>query len=392
LHRPLRPRAALPGVLFAMACNSLAGNHEATLAGVDAGLADRVAADVATDSTMDARSEAAIDAPTDAPPTDASCSVNLQTDPDNCGRCGHSCLGGACTTGQCQPITIAAGQDYPWALTLANASVYWANDGADSGVLVCPTSGCVDAGASVIASNQVFPSAVAVDATNVYWTTAGTLSTCPLSGCPAGPVVLASATQPLAVAQDAVNLYWTEFNFASPAAGSVYACPKPGCVPITTVASSQTGPFGVAVDDAGIYWLDNAAMPPQLAQCQLACGSPSFTPISPNDPRYIATDGTRIYWTDRAAVWACSEGACDAGVLAPNQQSASGIALDTGNVYWASSGNGAIMTCSKTACSPIVLALGQAQPHGVAVDSVAVYWTNTGATSGAGSVMKVAKP
>src|SRR5215471_1470026 len=34
---------------------------------------------------------------------------DTQTSADNCGRCGHSCLGGTCDKGQCQPVTLATG-------------------------------------------------------------------------------------------------------------------------------------------------------------------------------------------------------------------------------------------------------------------------------------------
>jgi hypothetical protein len=35
------------------------------------------------------------------------CSADTQTDADNCGACGHSCLGGTCTAGVCTPVVIA---------------------------------------------------------------------------------------------------------------------------------------------------------------------------------------------------------------------------------------------------------------------------------------------
>src|SRR5579883_2951600 len=39
--------------------------------------------------------------------------TNLQTDPNNCGTCGHSCQGGACQAGVCQILVLASGQDVP---------------------------------------------------------------------------------------------------------------------------------------------------------------------------------------------------------------------------------------------------------------------------------------
>jgi len=32
---------------------------------------------------------------------------DLQTDPNNCGTCGHGCLGGTCALGMCQPVSVA---------------------------------------------------------------------------------------------------------------------------------------------------------------------------------------------------------------------------------------------------------------------------------------------
>src|SRR5262245_66589307 len=40
----------------------------------------------------------------DAGPEPTDCTdVDLLTDVNNCGACGHDCLGGACESGQCQP-------------------------------------------------------------------------------------------------------------------------------------------------------------------------------------------------------------------------------------------------------------------------------------------------
>ena len=38
----------------------------------------------------------------------ASSCTNLQTDAQNCGTCGHSCLGGACVNGACSPVVVTS--------------------------------------------------------------------------------------------------------------------------------------------------------------------------------------------------------------------------------------------------------------------------------------------
>jgi hypothetical protein len=41
------------------------------------------------------------------PPPDACVSANVASDPNNCGACGHSCLGGDCAAGVCLPTIVA---------------------------------------------------------------------------------------------------------------------------------------------------------------------------------------------------------------------------------------------------------------------------------------------
>jgi hypothetical protein len=53
--------------------------------------------------------------------------VNTQTDKLNCGTCGHSCLGGDCAGGQCQPYllgTIPNNQDYARNTIVSGGKVY----------------------------------------------------------------------------------------------------------------------------------------------------------------------------------------------------------------------------------------------------------------------------
>ena len=46
--------------------------------------------------------------------TEAStCNANLQIDGKHCGRCGHDCLGGTCTTGRRRPAPAAKGRRRP---------------------------------------------------------------------------------------------------------------------------------------------------------------------------------------------------------------------------------------------------------------------------------------
>ncbi len=59
------------------------------------------------------------------------CMTDTQTDPHNCGVCGHDCLGGACASGQCQPFQIASGLVVR-GIALDHDYIYAAIGGADN--------------------------------------------------------------------------------------------------------------------------------------------------------------------------------------------------------------------------------------------------------------------
>jgi hypothetical protein len=63
-----------------------------------------------------------------------------------------------------------------------------------------------------LATAQFQPAHVTLDATNVYWINAGSgdVMACPVSGCSAGPRVLALAqATPTGLAVDDTAVYWT---------------------------------------------------------------------------------------------------------------------------------------------------------------------------------------
>jgi len=53
--------------------------------------------------------------------------VDLQTDVNDCGRCGATC-GGSCAGGRCL-TTLASGQGEPYAIAVDANNVYWTSGG-----------------------------------------------------------------------------------------------------------------------------------------------------------------------------------------------------------------------------------------------------------------------
>lgn len=83
-------------------------------------------------------------------------------------------------------------------------SVYWAN--GDS-VMKVPLGGGV---ATTLASEQGGVQRIAVDATNVYWTSAdGAVRKVPIGGGPATTLSSLPGAVPVGIAVDASSVYWT---------------------------------------------------------------------------------------------------------------------------------------------------------------------------------------
>jgi hypothetical protein len=57
-------------------------------------------------------------------PSTPTCSGDLNTSAENCGACGHSCLGGTCQAGQCQPFAWVTGLNTPMGVVVVGSDVY----------------------------------------------------------------------------------------------------------------------------------------------------------------------------------------------------------------------------------------------------------------------------
>ena len=93
---------------------------------VGGGLVDGRNAAASGPVETDGRSAAAREGPGGGGGGTTTC-TNTTTDALNCGSCGHSCLGGACSGAICQPLllgTVHSANDYAWETVVSGGQVY----------------------------------------------------------------------------------------------------------------------------------------------------------------------------------------------------------------------------------------------------------------------------
>jgi hypothetical protein len=312
--------------------------------------------------------------------------AHLQTDPANCGSCGHDCLGGACASGACQPFALASQEQSPTDIAIDGVNAYWV-DVAGGTVKACALDGC-GGNPTVLASGQGQPISVAVSAGNLYWVNnvapdggAGSVMECATTGCGGAPTTLATGQAgPLAIAVNGNTVLWT-------GPSGTFRCSTPSCTP------SSMGPAGsdVVADTVNAYWTENVGP----VRCALGgCGGAptALTGTTQVGAWAVAFDANNVYWTDTtgASVNECPLTGCTGAPILSSATFPNDVAVDSTDTYWVELTTGNVMKCAIAGCAghPTTVASGQTNPSAIAVDATAVYWVNDG---NPGTVMKLAK-
>lgn len=336
------------------------------------------------------------DAGADAPIT---CDASFDDDPANCGRCGRSCLGGTCEAGACSIVTVADNEPSPQGLAVDGTNVYWTNTGGSGDVEKCPLSSCTNGG-TVLASGLSSPNAVLSAGGHAYWTNFGssTLQRCAVGGCNETATTVATMTPASSgfgrLAADDTTLFFTDGGN-----GKVHACPLTGCPGGPAVlATAQPNPWGIAVDDTRVYWVNDNVGTGSVESCpKTGCGGSNALRITlasaQSSPRTIAIDATHVYWATQAdgTVKRCAKTGCNdqPQTLASALLNPHGVAVDEAFVYFTERGTAnAIKKVPKAGGGTILVADAQSSPFNVVVDDKAIYWTNWVLS---GSIRKVAK-
>jgi hypothetical protein len=350
------------------------------------------------------------------PPGDGSggdtgtCTADLQTSAQNCGRCGHDCQGGTCTTGKCDPVTLATSLENPSGIALDGVNVYYTTFGGAGAVALVPKAGGTP---KTLATTQTSARGVQVDATGLYWSNGDFISgkggvwKCTLPACTT-PTLVAPGDWAYDVQLANGQVYFSAYNDGTVLVG----LPDGGAGVVATTNHA----FGLGVDSNYAYYTSSQ---PNLYRAALDGGAgneESVGPLNSDSVGFVVLDATRFYWafadtSDAGHVFGALK--ADPGTrvdyAGPESVGPAGVAVDATNIYWSTggtfsgpptspvpNGDGKVFTCPLAGCpaaGPTLLA-GKLRDTGpLVIDATSIYWCEFGDYPGAtGQVRKVAKP
>lgn len=149
---------------------------------------------------------------------------------------------------------LASGQNHPWGVAVRGGSVFWTNGGGGGSIMrfdvpaLCGTP--LPSPSTLVATAGGLPTALAVDATSVYWVDGSAVKKVPVGG--GAPMILASGqSNPGGIVVDAAHIYWSSYG-----AGTITRANLDGSA-AAVVATGQRQPFSMATDDLAIYWVND---------------------------------------------------------------------------------------------------------------------------------------
>jgi len=328
--------------------------------------------------------------------------VDLTSDGKNCGTCGHDCLGGTCTAGQCQPVLIARYLGYPQIIVVGTDAVYVTTDlgyvgrakkdGSDLKPFAMP-------GFASSAFNSTF---LAEDGDRVFLSrlTGSTvqLSYCSISGCDATAVAFGGPySLYFAVDGSSHKVFWldyspTQIRVAS-SLGTVSGSPISGGALASGASISR-----VVYAQGGIYFADAGSVQKLPASggtlTTVAASTSMLSILGTNSSSLYVFDGSVIGYVPLPNGTGRPPTPVVMTTVAPHIDGQ--FAADDAALYWVTSDR--LQTCDIVNCPATVLTLPSVtgdHVYDVGIDDKAIYWVestyDSANGSGASTAWKLAK-
>jgi hypothetical protein len=307
--------------------------------------------------------------------------VDLTSDGKNCGACGHDCLGGTCSGGQCQPVMIAQYIGSSEIIYVGAQTVYVTTDSGYVGRANKDGSDLKPPARPGFTSSAFGGTTLAEDGDRVFLVRTGDspirVSYCLATNCDSTLVAVGGDySQYFAVNQADHKIFWVDYSpsrvVSTSTVGSMSAVDVPG-------GALESGSSGSRLFYAqgGIYFSDATGV------SRIPAAGGSIKGISGADAplTILGTNNTSLFVYDGTTIGAVSLPNGDGGtpkslVTTTLSVGVDGhFAADDAVIYWAS--NGAANTCQIANCSGTQKALPKRDIDSirdVGIDSTAVYW------------------
>ncbi|HEY6459075.1 MAG TPA: hypothetical protein VIY73_02960 [Polyangiaceae bacterium] len=311
------------------------------------------------------------------------------------------------------PIRLAAAKT-PSAIALDAANVYWVDSalGTVNEVSVCGGPATTLVTTSSLGSSTLLPAGIAVEGSEVYFTTQdrwnpdgqdGAVWRVPVGG--GTPTMLVQGLDrpgPILV-QDA-SMYWVDSWQTYSDDGEIVRAPLDGSS-MTILASAQNGPLGLALGGGSAVWTTSGTVDSERGTVwETPMGGGGIVDgigVGQGTPVGVAVEGADVFWADEGDPNVSNSGSIMKEPLDPNAGldpvaiasggAPQGIAVDAANAYWTDSQNQTVYAVPLAGGTPTTLAAKQVAPLAIAVDATSVYWTTVAEGTGRGAVMKIAK-
>lgn len=343
--------------------------------------------------------------------------TSTQTDANNCGACGHSCLGGACTAGACQPMRLFTDPSGGGALSLVvqGGAIYvlfyaavWSCTLGPAGCTAEPvraftvtftTSGILDLlSITAVGPDVYFAQSPLIQPDGGFGTPGGRVYRV---GADGSGLRLVADSQPTVFAMAASDqfLFWANRDFPL-TTGEIERCPRSGTCTPTALTAAGTPVGGTFTSATDLYFVTSgsAAGSGAIRSCALA-GSCASTDLVYDGPA-VDVDGVAAY--DGVAAFASLTVAGSLSLVTSKRPAPADVAmLDTG-IKWDKSTQPALALddayvyftrldrvqryARGSGKGAEDVAVGQTGPSALAVDAAAIYWANAD-----GSVWRLAK-
>lgn len=293
--------------------------------------------------------------------------VDIQKDPDNCGGCAHSCLGGTCLAGKCQPQKLIDSQD-PYDLVVQGNHVYWTEANTGS-ILAMPVTGGLS---KTVVTGQKGPRGLQSDGVYLFWTTftGGQVMRSALDGT--SPTVLkAGLIQPWNLALDGTTVYVATYS----ALGSVVGIKKDGSS-VVELAKAQNLPFDLAVDNTALYF--SASGSKTINRIAKTGGGVTVLATRALEPRGLLVDGGMVFWAEYATsgkIASVPIGGGQVAELCTGLGQPVMLAIHSGVLFFTNAQGHTVMKLVPGK-KPMVIGAGMTRPFAIVAESLAVYLTS----------------